>query len=421
MRWGRVEWLLAVAYAAASLGISELLAHERSEVWRYEYARAMDGAALYLFAMAPVLCACTAIAAQRRQTWLDGIRSSLREPHLPGRSAAWRFILWALGVHVVTVIGALRLAKANFAMTVWSPLPLVLPSLVIVMSATVGALLGARVRSPLVPVLVGTLTFAVASSSQLGLRELLMAGGGFFDYGFYTPTLGGFAAAGYIAVGGVLLVVRRAHHAVLKWLVVVVANVTVAAGLLSMSTPVATVRLRDERPGCLLEKVEVCGPSAYLNAEAQISEYLKLIDRTEPGLLEDRWPGGRVDLAPIDADLTPYDIGYESSMISVDGPAVRAVVDAVSHPGSCDPGLVPSSNNLASAVIQGWLGRRLDDVEAWASPVAPDGSYPSDLVTALEALPAEQQREQVDGYLRAIATCGDVDLSEIDPSGAYAD
>jgi hypothetical protein len=107
-------------------------------------------------------------------------------------------------------------------------------------------------------------------------------------------------------------------------------------------------------------------------------------------------------------------------MIGTDGRAVRSVVDAVSRPGDCDPGTLPTSNFIASAVIQGWLGKALDDANEFRSPVAVDGSYPTDPVTRLEALPGERQRELVDGYLAEIATCGPVDLSEIDPSGEYA-
>jgi hypothetical protein len=379
--------------------------------WRFELARATDRCGLYLYLFGPLLAGIAAFETWTHKRRFADIAESLAQP----ASARMRpFVLvtaMGLALHVVVVGVYLGTALASdpYGRILWGLLAIqfaAIPGYV-----ALGVLVGWWARSPLVAPAVAAVIILLnveGPITQGRWRQITTVGLGGGDVLATRVSLAHAVAQVLVFLGLALAVWVRPRFRGWQATAFLAVGLSIA-GIAGWRVAHMTEQRLEFDPSvlpytCKGAAPAMCGPRdaarAYPAMAAALNEVAEPLRRAGvtsiPAQFSLDYPG---------SPQPPRGTGVVAlSSERFRDPAARrvAAVLAMSNPSTCDdvsPFAPPPPDKvvLVRAMVTGWLAQRTD--------AAPDGRYPSDLVAALERLPADVQQRWLQHTFRSMWAC----------------
>lgn len=408
-----------VVLAPVALAVGSWSFFSEMDLWRTDTMQAVDRGGLYLFILSPcyaAICAWSAVSAYAELgAAVDG---------LPDRSLVWRrswapYAVAATAFHVVYLVALIVVAEASRSSGGIDVLPLVVQLLSIPFFCAVGAAVGGRWRSVITaPVLFLALLAGNTLLVRYGFRRISEVGTGSADFidlklslSYLLPKLVLFAAGAVWALPVRWRPVRLgawtrlAPAAIAVLMVVWIFGEDSQAQVYAPGTPVCHTTPAG---------VSVCVPpdvSAFASDyDAPIDRVQRIVQSTGATSVPEK-----VRLVSRGATRLPA----HTVVLTVTSTSVRAaderqrdVVFGYAYAQSCDDPTSetgPPDNVLEThGLLDGWLQHQVGLDEP--------GTYPSEAVGALEALPAAEQSAQVRRMLDGVWNCD----KTVKPYGAAA-
>ncbi|MFD0207169.1 MULTISPECIES: hypothetical protein [Saccharothrix] len=388
-----------------SLGLAIFALTVPEANWRFEWGRSMSAAGLYLFIASPLYAGLasfdTVFWRNRTAQVAEGIRDRDLIARLPWLCTA----AIGLAVHAVVLLAIAVTAAVSGAVGAVHVEIIVVQLLSIAGFAALGGLVGLYTRSYLAAPVLALVCVGLNVLAPTGpFRSLVTVGTGTKDLIELRPhptqialQVGVFTVL-LVAALPVRLFTRRARTSVSA---VLLAAVLVTGGVFGGSAQ--PLEFDQAEQVCRQHEVAVCGPAALSDRFAAIGG--ALADVAAP-LVAIGIPVERRFVVLTDGGIAPPDvraalfIGTEAvrdpERLAV---AARRGVTSGAHCDSRSTAMPHDSVVLGRAMLDGWLQRRLG--------LDQPGTYPTDLVDALEALPAPDVAHVLGAVYAAVVDCAE--------------
>jgi hypothetical protein len=409
---------MAMVLLPLLVGVAAFAMFSDWQIWRFEWAQALDRAGLYLFLTSPFLAGIAAWETVRWRRWFATVSDGLPSPGLIARMP-WMSVA-AVGVtfHCLVLVTHSLIAAMSGAIGAARPLPVALQMLSICGACAAGGFLGTVSSSVLIApaVTAGSLLLNTMFPGA-PFRRIVDMGAGFADFigWHYTYELLFLRSAIFLGFVLAMLPLRRLKSGTQRGVSVAgLACALVAAMAVAMlPLPELTPTAEASRQVCVGAAPQICGPPALaehlgtIAAQARVAER-PLRDAAVASLPTTYVIGPGADIRPT---RTVAVLPFEPAMLHYSERLRRAVHEAVSSANFCSE-LTSNSASIdelldAGSTIKGWLLEEFDDRASGmsVSDVGGWSTYPEDLVARIRAKPPAEQYAIIRQLYAAVRAC----------------